>query len=59
MNRSILFIALARKLTLRVFQCDLVFPSRAPQYMQTLPEATYTSVQLRLSAGLVLRFGRL
>lgn len=52
-------IALARKLALRVFQCDLVFSSRAPQYPQGLPEATYTSIQLRLSAGIVLRFGRL
>lgn len=52
-------IALARRLALRVFQCDLIFPSRTHQYLQAPPELTHTSIQFRVSAGIVLRFGKL
>ena len=51
-------IALGRRLALRVFQCDLIFPSRTPQYLQAPPELIHTTIQFRVSAGIVLRFGK-
>lgn len=52
-------IGLNRRIGLRVFQVDLIFHSHTPEYLQTFPQTTYSTMQLRLSCGLVLRFGKI
>ncbi|HSB08947.1 MAG TPA: hypothetical protein VLM38_05510 [Blastocatellia bacterium] len=51
-------IELNRRVAVRLFQVDLIFPSRTPEYLQPLPQTGYASFQVRFSTGIVLRFGK-
>lgn len=52
-------IVLHRRAALRLFQFDLIVHSQTPVYLQSYPQTDQSStIQLRLSAGFVLRIGK-
>src|SRR5262245_57498024 len=53
-------IELHKRVALRVFQFDPIFHSQVPDYLQTYAPTIYGgTVQPRVSAGVVLRFGKI
>lgn len=52
-------IVLNRRIALRVFQFDVIFHSLTPDYTQTYAPIDYSTIQPRLSCGIVLRFGKI
>lgn len=52
-------IGLSKRIAVRLFQFDVIFHSNAPEYLQTFPQTGYSTMQFRLSSGVVLRFGKI
>jgi len=51
-------IELGRRIALRVVQFDLILHSKTPDYVQGLPQEYLSKPQIRLSCGIVFRFGK-
>ena len=52
-------VALNKKVALRLFQFDVIFHSNAPELPQTFTPTSYSTIQYRMSSGVVLRFGKI